>query len=117
LFIANDAYLTKLQYIEAINFSKYEIGGHYKWHLDSQKDIYTEHKGNGRDISASFFLDNPETYKGGELEFFDRGIENPPQPQGCLCLFPSLLTHRVKKVTSGKRSTLVIWGHIFNPDE
>jgi predicted 2-oxoglutarate/Fe(II)-dependent dioxygenase YbiX len=62
-------------------------------------------------------LDDPKTYKGGELEFFDHGIVNPSQPQGCLCLFPSLLTHRVKKVTSGKRSTLVIWGHIFNPEE
>ena len=110
LWISKDCYKTNLNYVESINYSKYEIGGHYGWHIDPSHD-------HQRDISASFFLDDPESYEGGELEFFDKAIPSPEQRQGCLCLFPSLLTHRVTKVTSGERSTLVLWGHLTHPDQ
>ena len=110
LWIATDCYKTNLIFVESINYSKYENGGHYRWHIDPTDD-------NPRDISASFFLDDPKSYEGGELEFFDKAIPSPEQRQGCLCLFPSLLTHRVTKVTSGERSTLVLWGHLTNPDQ
>ena len=110
LWIAKDCYNTEINFVESINFSKYEIGGHYRWHIDTSKIF-------DRDISASFFLDDPESYEGGELEFFDKSIPSPKQLQGCLCLFPSLLTHRVTKVTSGERSTLVLWGHLTHPDQ
>ena len=110
LWIARDCYNTNLNFVESINYSKYENGGHYQWHIDPTDKI-------SRDISASFFLDDPESYKGGDLEFFDKSIPSPKQLQGCLCLFPSLLTHRVTKVTSGERSTLILWGHLTHPDQ
>ena len=110
LWIARDCYKTNLNFIESINYSKYENGGHYRWHIDSTEKL-------PREISASFFLDDPESYEGGVLEFFDKAIPSPEQRQGCLCLFPSLLTHRVTKVTSGERSSLVLWGHLTNPDQ
>jgi len=110
LWIAKDCYNTDLNFVESINYSKYENGGHYRWHIDPTDNM-------PRDISASFFLDDPESYEGGELEFFEKAIPSPEQRQGCLCLFPSLLTHRVKKVTSGERSTLVLWGYLTPPDQ
>ena len=110
LWISKDCYNTNLNFVEPINYSKYENGGHYQWHIDPTDK-------SSRDISASFFLDDPESYEGGELEFFDKSIPSPKQLQGCLCLFPSLLTHRVTKVTSGERSTLVLWGHLTHPDQ
>ena len=110
LWISKDCYNTNLNFVEPINYSKYENGGHYQWHIDPTDKT-------SRDISASFFLDDPESYEGGELEFFDKSIPSPKQLQGCLCLFPSLLTHRVTKVTSGERSTLVLWGHLTHPDQ
>tara|TARA_B100001029_G_C15001733_1_gene418495 strand:- start:36 stop:617 length:582 start_codon:yes stop_codon:yes gene_type:complete len=110
LWIARDCYNRNLNFVESINYSKYENGGHYRWHIDPTDKM-------PREISASFFLDDPESYKGGELEFFDKAIPSPEQSQGCLCLFPSLLTHRVTKVISGERSSLVLWGHLTNPDQ
>ena len=64
-------------------------------------------------------LSDPNDYKGGELQFDFRNNEhnkkskiitcNEIKPRGSIVVFPSHVWHRVKKVTSGTRYSLVIW--------
>lgn len=93
--------------IEPIQYTHYEPGDHFNWHYDAfdrtDKPL--------RQFSASMELCDPKTYEGGGLEF--QAID-PPIPErkiGRLIVFPSLLLHRARRVTSGTRSSLVLWGH------
>ncbi|MEK9895435.1 MAG: 2OG-Fe(II) oxygenase [Burkholderiaceae bacterium] len=99
---------------EVPQFSKYEEGGHYDWHIDTgvegtEENLY-------RKLSISVNLN--EDYEGGEFE-----IERwcPPNSSnrsilvkemanaGSVVVFPSFLHHRVKPVKKGIRHSLVGW--------
>ena len=107
---------------EACQFTKYKKGQYYDWHSDSWKKPYAQKgdaKGKIRKLSVTLSLTDPETYKGGELEFDFR--QNGPDekqklvvckeilPKGSLVVFPSFVWHRVKPVTKGVRYSLVVW--------
>tara|TARA_E500000318_G_scaffold91910_1_gene90337 strand:- start:5946 stop:6587 length:642 start_codon:yes stop_codon:yes gene_type:complete len=113
---------------EQCQFTKYGEGQFYDWHCDSFPEPYgfkesgylKDHKFNGkiRKLSVTVSLSDPETYRGGELEFCLS--ESPVKrleieqckdvlPKGSIVVFPSFVWHRVKPVTSGTRYSLVIW--------
>lgn len=99
----------QLNKIEPIQFTHYEKGDHFGWHYDAfgGSDMPV------RLFSASLELSDPESYEGGGLEFHET-IENPipHRNQGRLIVFPSLLLHRARKVTAGRRCSLVLWGGV-----
>jgi PKHD-type hydroxylase len=81
--------------------------GHYDWHMDFGNDTASTRK-----LSVSVQLSDPSEYEGGDLELMiNRAHIKVPREKGTIIFFPSYITHRVTKVTSGKRNSLVTWFH------
>lgn len=91
-----------------LQYSKYKVGGHYDWHVDSGPNI-----GVHRKLSFVLGLTDPDEYEGGDLEINATGNLNNAVSlrikKGHLVAFPSYVAHRVTPVTSGQRLTLVGW--------
>jgi PKHD-type hydroxylase len=111
-------------YSETCQFTKYEPGQFYEWHQDSFEKIYnTPNNPNThnkiRKLSVACLLSDPNTYKGGELEFYQGDPERNNKKstikctqmsqQGSIVVFPSFMWHRVCPVTEGTRYSLVVW--------
>ena len=64
-----------------------------------------------RKLSFSLQLSDPEDYTGGEVQFMDNGRKTyfAPKQRGTLIMFDSRTPHRVRKVKSGMRKSLVGW--------
>ena len=114
----------KLDYFQPVQFARYQNGGHYDWHQDvSQASVRPE----CRKLSLTFCLTDPDTYEGGNLEFFNggKGFSDFPLPdgrvikgeqvakdiraQGSAIVFDSYDWHRVTPVTKGVRYSIVCW--------
>jgi len=95
---------------EDIQFTEYDADfeGHYDWHMD----MGGGEKTSTRKLSMTIQLSDPEDYDGGELQFLiNRNVSEPERDQGTVVLFPSFLLHRVKRVSRGRRQSLVLWIH------
>lgn len=95
----------------------YDVGGHYKAHIDGESlwktpdgDLVFK-KSVDRDLSLVLFLNND--FEGGDLVFPDLKIRIRPEP-GLLVCFPSshMYLHGVEPVTKGKRYSMVTWARI-----
>lgn len=85
-----------------------EDEAHYDWHIDMGAENSSTRK-----ISISVPLS--EGYTGGELEIWDNGVLREGNREvGSINMFPSYSLHRVKKIESGERWSLVIWIHGAN---
>lgn len=64
-----------------------------------------------RKLSFSLQLSDPTDYTGGEVEFFDIKDNSylAPKQRGTIIVFDSRVKHRVRKVESGMRKSLVGW--------
>jgi PKHD-type hydroxylase len=93
--------------IQAIQFTKYEEGCHYTWHVDTGPTPTAS----VRKISITIQLSDPSTYEGGNLEIGLKDEDNvvATRDQGSSTLFCSLIRHRVTPVTNGTRYSLVVW--------
>ena len=100
-------------FMESIQVSVYEAGGHYAWHSDYGTSSDTNFT---RKLSASLLVSEPSEYIGGDLEFIDYhgNLVKAPKEKGSIIVFPSFVWHRVKPVTSGTRYSLVVW-HLGKP--
>lgn len=100
--------------ILGVQFTKYEEGSYYDWHVDTGPTKETC----CRKLSITIELSDPASYKGGNLEFGmnDHNIIKAENKQGSATVFCSLVRHRVTEVTHGKRYSLVVWvtGFPFN---
>lgn len=108
---------------EPCQYTQYKKGQFYDWHCDSLFEPYSELTepnffGKIRKLSVTVSLSDPKDYKGGELEFDFRSSKPSKKefklcteilPIGSLVVFPSFVWHRVRKVKSGVRKSLVIW--------
>ena len=109
----NDAHWNfDIRYIDFMNDSpavfKYEVGGKFGWHFDCIPTQST------RKLSYTIQLSDSNDYEGGDLEFFDGGIntKNPELRQkGNIIVFPSYAWHHVTPVTKGVRYAMVGWIH------
>ena len=76
----------------------------YDWHVDL---------GNGdastRKLGFSILLN--EDFEGGEFQVFNNGIQTVDLRKNQILVFPSFLPHKVGKITSGERWSLVCWIH------
>ena len=87
-------------------FTHYPKGGFYQWHMDN--DVLGKHQPPVRKISMTLLLSPENEFEGGELEFMSKG-KRAKLKQGEAIFFASWLQHRVKPVTRGERSSLVMW--------
>jgi PKHD-type hydroxylase len=115
-----------LEFFQAIQFAEYKNGGHYDWHQDSAQP---DKKNNVRKLSLSFILSDPDTFEGGELQFWNGNkpmldnlskdereqTKNDLKAQGTMVVFDSRDWHRVTPVTKGVRYSVVCWsvGTVF----
>ena len=113
----------------SIQYTHYEPGDYYTWHVDG--DISSTFKpkfkaGSGvnisedlvlqkgecvRKLSFSLQLSDAKDYRGGEVEFINSAGERyfAPKRKGTLIVFDSRTKHRVRTVKSGLRKSLVGW--------
>lgn len=114
---------------ESIQYTQYGAGQFYDWHIDGGIDTCYKPQlvvGSGsnvaednvilggeyvRKLSFSLQLSGPEDYTGGEVQFMDNARKTffAPKQRGTLILFDSRTPHRVRKVKSGLRKSLVGW--------
>lgn len=85
--------------------SRYDVGDEYGLHVDNA------FMGEVRsDLSFTLFLNEPETYDGGELVLeLPAGSQAIRLPAGCLVLYPSTSLHCVAPITRGQRLAVVGW--------
>ena len=99
--ISADVFDFPINYIEPVQYSEYTEGMYYNEHCDCAESIEYD-----RDISASVFLSPRKKYEGGNLSFRNLTVD---EKQGSMSIFPSMMLHKVDRVKSGKRSSLVLW--------
>lgn len=114
---------------EAIQYTQYGVGEFYDWHIDAgidtaytpqnvvssgnniSQDIVTLQGEYVRKLSFSLQLSDYTEYTGGEVQFMDNNRKTyfAPKVRGTLIFFDSRTPHRVRKVKSGVRKSLVGW--------
>ena len=101
---ANEQYdLSLVGLIEPLQYTEYNEGDFYNWHQDLGDQITSIRK-----LSMIAILTDPSEYEGGLLEIL--GIDEPfPLHQGMIYCFQSFEVHRVTKLLSGRRKSLVAW--------
>lgn len=94
-----------------MQYTSYAQGEYYNWHTDV--DIFTDNENDQdiRKLSISVQLSDPEDYTGGEVQLIN-GEDNTyflPKTKGTIIIFDSRTKHRVRKIYSGNRKSLVGW--------
>ena len=91
-----------------IQFTEYRSheGGKYDWHHDVN---WNAQEGLDRKLSISIQLSDKTDYLGGDFELEEINSSMDFKGIGTIIIFPSYLRHRVTKVTSGTRRSLVAW--------
>jgi hypothetical protein len=113
----------------SIQYTQYTEGQFYNWHKDADVDILYKPKevpSSGciltedkismsgeyvRKLSFILQLSNPSDYTGGEVQFLDNRDKTffAPKQQGTVIVFDSRTRHRVRKIRSGIRKSIVGW--------
>jgi len=105
--VANASYRFELAgFREPLQFSEYAPGNHIKWHADAGAGFISTRK-----LSISIQLTDEGDYAGGGLEFCPGGEPLLSRNRGTAIVFPSYMPHRVTRVKSGVRHSLVAWIH------
>lgn len=116
---------------ELIQYISYSEGEFYSWHQDDSmhsKKLYEYQKnlsqqeneinnfliknsGTCRKLSFSLNLSDYNDYTGGNLQLLSEDGESyfAPRTRGTITIFDSRTPHRVQKIKSGTRKTLVGW--------
>ena len=92
-------------------FNRYQGGEAFGTHIDNAVRIHRGSEFRVRtDLSATLFLEDPDTYEGGELVVEDNlGASAVKLPAGHLLLYPASSLHRVEPVTKGARVASFFW--------
>lgn len=105
---------------DSVEYLSYDKGGHYTWHCDDFLGKYSpkvpveglidqrvvEYS---RKLSFSLLLN--DDYEGGEFQIYfpPHHMITIPKQKGKLIIFDSRCVHRVRKIKSGRRDSLVGW--------
>lgn len=113
--IVNDAsFQMELKHFGEIQFTKYETGCFYDWHMDLIMGLEQHPNAQfSRKLSMSLLISPINSYEGGELVIgrtvTGDALHTIGAQQGAAVFFPSFLDHKVNSVTSGTRYSLVCW--------
>ena len=95
--------------MKPLMFSRYQEGMSYGNHVDDAI-MATPEEAMRTDLSFTLFLNDPDSYTGGELVIdTTAGEQTYKLPAGALVLYPSSTLHRVDPVTRGQRLAAVGW--------
>ena len=98
------------KWADQIQYTLYEgEGSHYAWHQDTALSSFDPQI--CRKLSISLLLSDPSEYEGGELQllYSDKRVVTLKPELGGAVIFPSSVRHRVRKIKSGRRESLVGW--------
>ena len=85
-------------------------GSHYDWHTDISSALYSHPENHVRKLSISLCLSSKDEYDGGEFQLYvGRKMYNFKMDCGDAIIFPADCMHRVRKIKSGSRKSLVGW--------
>ncbi|QIK80265.1 Fe2+-dependent dioxygenase [Lysobacter sp. HDW10] len=91
-------------------FNRYTGHGEYGFHVDGAVMRNGEDAHLRSDVSCTLFLNEPESYEGGELVISDTYGEHVVKlPAGDMILYPSSSLHKVEPVTEGARLASFFW--------
>lgn len=92
-------------------FNRYEGGEAFGAHVDTAVRVRRGSDFRVRaDLSATLFLEDPDSYEGGELVVEDTfGEQRVKLPAGNMILYPASSIHRVDPVTRGQRTSAFFW--------
>ena len=113
----------------SVQYTHYGPGEYYNWHQDGDIDVAYKPQlqaSSGSNISQDIIniqgecirklsftlqLSDMDEYTGGEVEFMDASdkVFLAPKQRGTLIVFDSRVKHRVRKVKTGLRKSLVGW--------
>jgi len=95
--------------IQSVQITKYNEGGFYNWHTDFCPDKCSPNY--YRKLSITIQLNDPSEYEGGILQIFDYQNKriDIEKRKGSICVFEGRTLHRVTKIKSGSRYSLVAW--------
>ena len=95
--------------ISHLLFARYEKSMEYGAHVDDALMA-----GLRTDLSWTLFIEEPESYDGGELVMETSAGETAVKaPAGAVFVYPSTTLHRVAAVTSGVRRVCVGWAQSY----
>ena len=114
---------------ESMQYTRYGEGQFYGWHNDAglagqykpvsfgnrsegiAQDYLNENVEMVRKLSFVLQLSDPDSYEGGNLQLLDEAGKSyfAPRKRGTVVLFDSRTMHRVTKVKSGLRKSIVGW--------
>ncbi len=105
-------YEFQLNHFSPPQFTHYGVDDYYDWHMDLLMGKPCESLFM-RKLSATVFLSKTEDFTGGEF-LVGRNTDGSqeeviPAKQGSMVLFPSFIWHKVDKVKTGERYSLVVW--------
>ena len=95
-----------MEITEQGQYTEYEEGGFYDWHMDS--DVHMHDEPPVRKISMTCLLSPEHEFEGGDLELMKEG-QIAKLKQGHAVFFASFIRHRVTPVIRGNRKSLVMW--------
>lgn len=92
-------------------FNLYQNGGFYGAHVDNAVLQHPYRRVQMRaDLSATLFLNDPESYEGGELQIdTGMGVQEIKLNAGDMILYDSGALHQVLPVTKGQRIASFMW--------
>lgn len=92
-------------------FNRYEGGEAFGAHVDTAVRIRRGSDFRVRaDLSATLFLEDPDSYDGGELVVEHTfGEQRVKLPAGHMVVYPASSIHRVEPVTRGQRTAAFFW--------
>ena len=107
----------------SLQYTSYSEGEYYNWHNDANIEVLdtlpeniheryvVENSQKIRKLSLILQLSDPDDYEGGEVQFMNSSGKSffAPKTRGTILVFDSRTMHRVKKVTSGNRKSIVAW--------
>ena len=108
-----------LTFFQAIKLNDNFLASFFGWHQDAS---WIDPKNEARKLSLSLILSDPDTFEGGELQFFNgdrpmedmgeitgKQVQQDIQAQGTIIVFDSRDWHRVTPLESGTRHSIVCW--------
>lgn len=106
-YINEKEYKFNIVSIQGVHILEYKENDILDWHIDLiGKESFTLRK-----ISLAVYLSDRSEYEGGQILFDIREKETPnqiiPMEQGSIVIFPSFLHHKVSRITSGVRRSLI----------
>ena len=115
----------------SMQYTVYDKGQFYNWHQDlgvnglykpnvlpgqcdpqqNANDFITRNTEWIRKLSFSIQLSDPSDYEGGQFQLMDEvgQLHTAPKQRGTLMIFDARMSHRVRKVKSGRRKSIVGW--------